>query len=54
MLVRKLFNEYDKKGNLYLSPYDTNQMMLSLKVGVDAQTAEAVHERLDKNSSGYI
>jgi Ca2+-binding EF-hand superfamily protein len=52
--VRKLFNEYDKNNNFYLTANDTNQMVKSFNIQAEPAIIEAVHERIDKNNSGYI
>lgn len=54
LLVRKLFNDYDKNNNFYLTPNDTNLMVKGFNIQADPATIEAIHERIDKNNSGYI
>lgn len=54
LLIRKLFNQYDKNNNFYLSPNDTNEMIRGFNIHASADVIEAVHERIDKNNSGYI
>jgi Ca2+-binding EF-hand superfamily protein len=54
LIVRKVFDEYDANKNFYLSPYDLSQMLLKLEVSLEPVLIEKVHERLDKNGSGYI
>ena len=53
-VIRKLFDEYDCNKNFYLSPYDLSQMLIRQGINLEAHLVEKVHERLDKNSSGYI
>lgn len=54
LLIRKLFEEYDVNNNFYMSPYDTSQMIKKLGLEVAPQLAESIHERIDKNNSGYV
>ena len=54
LLVRKLFDEYDINKNFYLSAFDTSNMLKRLGLEVPAKVAETIHERIDKNNSGYI
>ena len=54
LLVRKLFNEYDINNNFYLTPNDTNKMIAGFGIQAEPSVIEAVHERIDKNNSGYI
>ena len=53
-IVRKVFDQYDSNKNFYLSSYDLSCMLKSLDVNLEAALVEKVHERLDKNGSGYI
>lgn len=53
-IVRKLFDEFDANKNLYLSSYDLNLMLTKLGIQLEPVLVEKVHERLDKNTSGYI
>jgi Ca2+-binding EF-hand superfamily protein len=54
LLIRKLFSEFDKNNNFYLTANDLNRMVKSFSIEADPSVTEAVHERIDKNSSGYI
>jgi Ca2+-binding EF-hand superfamily protein len=54
LLVRKLFDEYDVNKNFYLSSYDLSQMLNKVGIKLSPVLIERVHQRLDKNDSGYI
>ena len=54
LLIRKLFEQFDQSGNFYLSAYDLDYMMKKLGVVADGAVTEAIHQRIDKNNSGYI
>lgn len=43
LLVRKLFQEYDKHDHYYLTSNDTAQMIKSFKLEAEASVVEAVH-----------
>ena len=53
-MVRKLFDEFDSNKNFYLSSYDLSQMLIKNGMQLSPALIERVHERLDKNGSGYI
>jgi hypothetical protein len=54
LIIRKIFNEYDKNNLFYLTPNNTNQMFNNFNIQADPSLIQAVHERIDKNQSGYI
>jgi hypothetical protein len=37
-----------------LGPYDVDIMMKKLGVAADPRIVETIHERMDKNNSGYV
>lgn len=37
-----------------LGPYDVDNMMKKLGVAADPRIVETIHERMDKNNSGYV
>ena len=54
LLIRKLFNNYDKNNIFYLTQNNTNEMLHNFNLQADSNLNEAVHERIVKNQSGYI
>ena len=42
-MIRKIFDEYDVNGNLYLSSYDLNIMLNKLELKSAGNVVEGVH-----------
>lgn len=53
-IVRKVFDEFDMNKNFYLSSYDLSLMVKKLGLELSPLVIEKIHERTDKNHSGYI
>ena len=54
LLIRKLFEEFDENRNFNYGPYDVDKMMRKLGLKVDPILTEAIHQKMDKNQSGFV
>jgi Ca2+-binding EF-hand superfamily protein len=54
LLIRKLFQVYDKNSHFCLTSNDTYEMFKEFNIQTEPIIIEAVHDRIDKNQSGYI